>query len=55
MQQVTGKKLNIIEAGRREGDAVASVVDTLSELVTLEKSIEDMCLDQYKLEIGKNG
>jgi UDP-glucose 4-epimerase len=55
MEQVTGKKLNTIEAERREGDAVASVVDNLSDLVTLEKSIEDMCLDQYKLEVGKNG
>jgi len=55
MEQVTGKKLNIIEAERRAGDAVASVVDNLSDLVTLEKSIEDMCLDQYKLEVGKNG
>ena len=55
MQQVTGKKLNIVEAERRAGDAVSSVVDKLSDLVTLEKSIEDMCLDQYKLEVGKNG
>ena len=55
MQEVTGKKLNIVEAPRRAGDAVASVVDTLSNLVTLNKSIEDMCLDQYKLEVGKNG
>ena len=55
MQQVTGKTLNITEAPRRAGDAVASVVDDLSNLVTLTKSIEDMCLDQYKLEIGKNG
>ena len=55
MEKVTGKKLNIVEAERRAGDAVASVVDNLSDLVTLEKSIEDMCLDQYKLEVGKNG
>ena len=55
MEAVTGKTLNIIEAGRRAGDAVSSVVDNLSDLVMLEKSIEDMCLDQYKLEIGKNG
>lgn len=54
MQQVTGKKLNIIETERREGDAVASVVDKLSNYVTLTKTIEDMCFDQYKLEIGKN-
>ncbi|MBE26548.1 MAG: UDP-glucose 4-epimerase GalE [Saprospirales bacterium] len=52
MQEVTGKKLNIIEAPRREGDAVTSVVDKLSKLVTLNKSIQDMCLDQYKLERG---
>jgi len=55
MQEVTGKKLNIVESPRREGDAVSSVVDTLSKHVTLTKNIEDMCLDQYKLEIGKNG
>ena len=55
MEQVTGKTLNIVETERRAGDAVSSVVDELSELVTLEKSIEDMCLDQYKLEVGKNG
>ena len=55
MERVTGKKLNTIEAERRAGDAVASVVDELSTLVTLTKSIEDMCLDQYKLEVGKNG
>jgi hypothetical protein len=54
MQQGTGKTLNIIETARREGDAVASVVDNLSNCVTLTKSIEDMCSDQYKLEIGKN-
>ena len=54
MEQVTGKKLNRVIAPRREGDAVASVVDKLSDFVTLSKSIEDMCLDQYKLEIGKN-
>lgn len=55
MEQVTGKKLNRVVAPRREGDAVASVVDKLSNFVTLTKTIEDMCLDQYKLEIGKNG
>jgi UDP-glucose 4-epimerase len=54
MEQVTGKKLNTIESQRRAGDAVSSVVDKLSDRVTLSKSIEDMCLDQYKLEIGKN-
>ena len=55
MERVTGKKLERIVAPRREGDAVASVVDNLSNYVTLTKTIEDMCLDQYKLEVGKNG
>ena len=32
------------------GDTISSVVDTLSEHVTLTKTIEDMCYDQYKLE-----
>jgi UDP-glucose 4-epimerase len=54
METVTGKKLNITEAPRRAGDAVSSVVDNLSSLVTLTKSIEDMCLDQYNLERKKN-
>jgi UDP-glucose 4-epimerase len=55
MEKVTGKKLNKIITSRRAGDAVSSVVDNLSNYVTLTKTIEDMCLDQYKLEIGKNG
>jgi len=53
MEKVTGKKLERIIAGRREGDAVASVVDKLSDYATLTKTIEDMCLDQYNLEISK--
>ena len=54
MQKVTGKKLKIVEAPRREGDAVISIVDELSNFVTLTKTIEDMCLDQYNLERSKN-
>lgn len=53
MEKVTGKKLRRIICGRREGDAVASVVDRLSDYATLTKTIEDMCLDQYKLEMLK--
>jgi UDP-glucose 4-epimerase len=53
MEKVTGKKLSRIIRGRREGDAVASVVDKLSNYATLTKTIEDMCLDQYNLEISK--
>lgn len=52
MEKVTGKKLNRVTSGRREGDAVASVVDKLSNYATLTKTLEDMCLDQYNLEIS---
>jgi UDP-glucose 4-epimerase len=55
MERVTGKTLNKVYADRRPGDAVASVVENLSDLVTLEKTIEDMCLDQYNFERMRNG
>lgn len=55
MERVTGVKINRNYSERREGDAVSSVVDKLSDFITLEKTIEDMCLDQYKLERGYNG
>jgi len=51
MEKVTGIKIEQEIAPRREGDATASVVDDLSNLVTLTKTLEDMCLDQYNLEI----
>lgn len=54
MDKVTGKPLNRKVAGRREGDAVASVVDELSEYCTLTQTIEDMCRDQYELEINNS-
>lgn len=54
MQKVTGHKIPTVIAPRRDGDAVSSVVDKLSNLITLEKTIDDMCLDQFKLEIGRN-
>jgi UDP-glucose 4-epimerase len=54
MERVTGKRLNRTIAPRRPGDAVSSVVDNLSNFVTLTKTIEDMCIDQYRLELGKN-
>jgi UDP-glucose 4-epimerase len=53
MEKVTGKKLNRICSARRPGDAIRSVVDNLSELITLKRSIEDMCLSQYQLECAK--
>jgi len=51
MQRVTGKNIDTLISPRREGDAVSSVVDNLSKRVTLTKSLEDMCLDQYNLEL----
>jgi UDP-glucose 4-epimerase len=55
MERVSGVKLERIYTGRREGDAVSSVVDNLSNFISLEKTIEDMCLDQYLFERSRNG
>ena len=52
MERVSGKNIKRIISNRRQGDAVSSVVDKLSNYVILTKTIEDMCLDQYNLEIG---
>jgi UDP-glucose 4-epimerase len=54
MEHVTGININRIYSHRREGDAVSSVVDKLSNYITLEKTLEDMCLDQYLLEKSRN-
>ena len=51
MERVTGKDIKKVIAPRREGDAVASVVDNLSEYATLTKTLDEMCLDQYNLEL----
>ena len=51
MERVTGKKLNKVVAPRRIGDSVANVVDNLSTLIKLEKTLDDMCRDQYELEM----
>ena len=53
MSKVTGKLIPIELSEPREGDAVKSVVDKLSPLVTLRRTIEDMCLSQYQLELSK--
>lgn len=52
MEKVTGVKLERNISGRREGDAVSSVVDELSEYAVLTKTLEDMCRDQFNLEKG---
>ena len=54
MEQVTGVKLNRVYTKRRDGDAVSSVVDKLSNFIKLEKTLEDMCLDQYRYEMSTN-
>ena len=54
MRTVTGHAIPTINAPRREGDAAVCVVDQLSKLITLTKTLEDMCADQYRLELGKN-
>lgn len=53
MKTVTGKDFTVIEGERRPGDSVANIVDKLSQRVTLTKTIEDMCIDQFNLELKK--
>lgn len=50
MRKVTGHKIPTQDMPRREGDAVSCIVDELSDRITLEKTLENMCEDQYKLE-----
>lgn len=50
MRKVTNHPIPTKEMPRREGDAVSCVVENLSNRITLEKTLEDMCLDQYNLE-----
>jgi hypothetical protein len=50
MRDVTKHPIPTIEMPRRDGDAVSCVVEELSDRITLEKTLEDMCLDQYSLE-----
>lgn len=54
MRTVTGHAIPTVAAPRRLGDAEICIVKELSTLITLTRSLEDMCLDQYRLELGKN-
>ena len=54
MEQVTNTKINTIESPRRNGDAEVCLVDELSSLCNITRSMEQMCLDQYELERKKN-
>ena len=53
MRTATGKDIPIRMSERRNGDAVSCIVDELSTHCNLSKTIEDMCLDQYNLEINR--
>lgn len=50
MRHVTKHPIPVTKMPRRKGDAVSCVVDQLSDRVKLEKTLEDMCSDQYELE-----
>lgn len=54
MENVTGKRLNIIKSSRRGGDSEINLVDNLSNLIQPKKSLENMCYDQYIFEKQKN-
>tara|TARA_B100000212_G_C27273420_1_gene489831 strand:- start:31 stop:915 length:885 start_codon:yes stop_codon:yes gene_type:complete len=50
MEEVTGEKITRIVSPRRKGDSIVNIVDKLSNRVQINKSLKDMCYDQYKLE-----
>jgi len=54
MQNVTGQVINWKLAPRRAGDAECCIVDELSDYCQLTKNLEQMCEDQYMLEINKS-
>jgi len=50
MREVTGHPVPVRFGARRQGDAVSSLVDRVSDLVTLRHDLRDMCQSQYLLE-----
>ena len=52
MQNTTGKLIHRILGPRREGDSVSNIVDELSDYCEITKTLQQMCLDQYNLEIN---
>jgi UDP-glucose 4-epimerase len=50
MKKVSEVDFEVVIGPRRPGDAISSVVDQLSDRVSLTHTIEDMCLSQYLLE-----
>jgi UDP-glucose 4-epimerase len=53
MRNTTGQEIPIKLAPRRDGDAECCIVDNLSEHCNLTKSLEQMCKDQFRLELNK--
>jgi UDP-glucose 4-epimerase len=53
MREVSGHAVPTRVVARRAGDAVASVVDSLSDLVQLRRTVHDMCRDQIALELQR--
>lgn len=53
MRKVTGKNIPEVIYSRRPGDPEVSELDTPSSLLKEEKTLYDMCLDQYILELNK--
>ena len=51
MKRVTGKDFKVVEADRRPGDTPVLIVDNPSKLLNCEKTLEDMCLSAYKMEL----
>ena len=53
-EKAVGFSLNYTITNRREGDAIAAQAQNPSKLLKLQKSIRDMCLDQYNLELKRH-
>lgn len=53
MEKVTNQTLTKNFVQPRPGDAVSCVADNLSNLIKPTKTLEQMCADQYNLEVGK--
>lgn len=52
MKKVTGKDIKTKVVSRREGDAHSCIVENLSEFCDLKYTLEDMCYDQYKMQLN---
>jgi len=53
MKEVTGVNFNVIEGPRRDGDTPSVTVPNglLSEYIQCSRTLEDMCLSAYKMEL----